>query len=235
MESDAHEIALRCDKLFDLEHCKLPEEYYYTGLPLCIIDSIFSIGSRYSSTRNTVIRYCNYYKLKRLRNEDSCVDNCKQHTVSELRNNIESMGSENFANVVLKNRQRTSTINGVLKSEAVLQWTKIFEEYNIQYIIDIESRLDEDIEQILLQVPGQKSGISLNYLRMLCGNDNMCKLDRHILRFLSENLERTIDDKEAQKIMTDCTLILNRKYPILKVRNLDYQIWQMMSSRLAKQ
>ena len=192
MESDAHKIASRCDYLFDIEYCRLPEEYYYASLPLCIIDNIFSIGSKYSSTHNTVIRYCDYYKLKRLRNEDDCADECKLHTVSDLRNNIESLGSENFADVVLKNRQRTSTTNGILKSEAVFQWTKIFEGHNIQYIMDIERKLDENIEQMLLQVPGQKSGTSLNYLRMLCGNDNACKPDRHILRFLSENLERTI-------------------------------------------
>ena len=31
-----------------------------------------------------------------------------------------------------------------------------------------------------------------------------------------------------------CALILNRTYPTLKVRTLDYQIWQMMSSKLTK-
>lgn len=41
-------------------------------------------------------------------------------------------------------------------------------------------------------------------------------------------------DQEAQKIMTKCALIINRTYPTLKVRTLDYQIWQMMSSKLTK-
>ena len=234
VESDVYRIALKCDKLFDLEHCKLSEEYHYTSLPLCVIDCIFSIGSRYSSTRNTVIRYCDYYKLKRLQNENDCVDKCKQHTISELKNNIELMGSENFAKIVLKNRQRTSTTNVILKSEAVFRWAKILEEYDIQYIQDIESKLDEKVEQMLLQISGQKSGISLRYLHMLCGNENMCKPDRHILRFLSESLQRTVDTQEAQKIMIDCTSILNEMYPTLKVRALDYQIWQMMRLKLTK-
>ena len=233
MESDAYQIALRCNDLFDLKRCKLSEEYNYASLPLCVIDCIFSIRSKYSSTRNTVIRYCDYYKLKRLKDDDD-ISKCKQHTISELKNNIECMGSENFANVVLKNRQRTSTTNGILKSEAVFQWAKILEKHNIQYIQDIENKLDEKIEQMLLQVSGQKSGISLSYLHMLCGDENTCKPDRHILRFLSESLQRTVDTQEAQKTMTDCTSILNEMYPTLKVRALDYQIWQTMRSKLTK-
>lgn len=141
LESDAYKIALRCDELFDLEHFELPEEYSYASLPLCVIDCIFSIGARYSSTSNTVIRYCNYYKLKRLQNEDTT--ECKQHTISELKNNIESLGSEKFAKSVLNNCQRTSTVNGILKSEAVLQWAKILENYDIQHIQDIKKKLDK--------------------------------------------------------------------------------------------
>lgn len=33
-------------------------------LPLCIIDSVFSIEVTYTSTRNIVLRYCKYFDLK---------------------------------------------------------------------------------------------------------------------------------------------------------------------------
>lgn len=66
---------------------------------------------------------------------------------------------------------------------------------------------------------------------MLCGNDDVCKPDRHILRFLSENLEKDVNEQEAQMVMVNCILILNETYPKLKVRALDYLIWQMMSSK----
>lgn len=56
---------------FDLENVELPDEYYYTCLPLCLLDAVFSIGVTYSSTRNTVRRYCDKYGI-------SCYDRTKR-------------------------------------------------------------------------------------------------------------------------------------------------------------
>ncbi len=41
-----------------LEPLPLPSEFYYPSLPLCIIDAVYSIGVTYTSTRKTVIRFC---------------------------------------------------------------------------------------------------------------------------------------------------------------------------------
>lgn len=35
-----------CEKVLDLETAKLPAEYYYTSVPLYVIDAVFSIGVR---------------------------------------------------------------------------------------------------------------------------------------------------------------------------------------------
>lgn len=48
---------------FDLDDCELPDEYYYTCFPLCLLDAVFSIGVRYSSTRNAVQNYCSKYAV----------------------------------------------------------------------------------------------------------------------------------------------------------------------------
>lgn len=37
-------LAQYCDKILDLKRAKLNEEYFYQSLPLCVIDSIYSIG-----------------------------------------------------------------------------------------------------------------------------------------------------------------------------------------------
>jgi hypothetical protein len=44
--------------LTNLETTVLPEAYYYSSLPLCVIDTVYSIGVNYESTRRTVSTWC---------------------------------------------------------------------------------------------------------------------------------------------------------------------------------
>ena len=92
--------------------------------------------------------------------------------------------------------------------------------------------IDKKIENKILEIKGQRSGISLSYFYMLSGNDDLCKPDRHILKFLSDGLQQEIKDPgNAQSIMRDTTTALKAKYAHLSVRMLDHTIWAYMSSR----
>ena len=51
-------MAQECEKLLDLGSQDMSWEYKYKALPLCIMDAIFSISARYSSTINTVEKIC---------------------------------------------------------------------------------------------------------------------------------------------------------------------------------
>jgi len=53
-------IAQYCKVHLNLQNAELSEEYYYRSLPFCIIDAVFSLAARFSSTRNAVIRCCNF-------------------------------------------------------------------------------------------------------------------------------------------------------------------------------
>ncbi|MFS0809480.1 hypothetical protein [Shouchella sp. 1P01AA] len=57
MTNEALKIANYCRQELDLKQAQLPDEYYYSHLTLCVIDSVFSIGVRYEGVRNTVKRY----------------------------------------------------------------------------------------------------------------------------------------------------------------------------------
>lgn len=46
------------EKTLYLSRQKLGQEYYYRSLVFCIIDAVYSINSVYTSTRNTVKRFC---------------------------------------------------------------------------------------------------------------------------------------------------------------------------------
>lgn len=213
---------------FDLENVELPDEYYYTCLPLCLLDAVFSIGVTYSSTRNTVRRYCDKYGI-------SCYDRTKReldfpHTISDLICNIEAVGAADFAATVLENEQRTSSRNGILKAQAVLDCAKVFQQNGIENLRDFNSKMNTSIENEFLAVKGQSSGISLKYLKMLCGDEANLKPDRHIVNFLNARCGMSVNKDNAGAVMKTILDELAKRYSNLTMRKLDFVIWQYQSN-----
>ena len=194
-----------------------------------MLDAIFSIGVTYISTENTVYRYCDFFDIHPFRENDDFLPINEQHTTSKLIQNISGYGAEQFAHHI-QNRQRTSSKNGILKAEAVLRCAKIFQKCGIETLQDFSQKLNADIEKMYLQVPGQHSGISLAYLKMLCGNEKILKPDRHILRFLSKFAGREVNVNEVKKIIDVVVSLLKEKYPHITVRSIDYKIWEYTKS-----
>lgn len=218
---------------FSLEDVELSEEYYYTSLPLCLIDAIFSIGVTYTSTQNVVKRYCKKYELKRIRKSNN---EKETHTLSDLIRNIEEYDIsearyERYASEVLCNTQRTSSVNGILKLQAVYECANIFVENGINTIADFNKLYNDNIGKKYCSVKGQSSGISLSYLKMLCGSTDTIKPDRHILRFLNEFYEEEIDVENAKNKMESIVKRLNQNYKKLNMRELDYIIWDFMKNK----
>lgn len=227
---DRLENRIKCflEENFDLDELVLPKEYRYSCFPLCLLDAIFSIGATYTSTENTVHKYCDFFDIHSFRENDDFPPINEQHTISQLIQNITGYGAEQFAHHI--NQQRTSSKNGILKAEAVLRCAKIFQKYEIETLQDFSKKFNADIENMYLQVPGQHSGISLAYLKMLCGNEKILKPDRHILRFLSKFADREVSVNEAQKIVDVVVSLLKEKYPHITVRSIDYKIWEYTKS-----
>ena len=213
---------------FDLENIELPDEYNYTCLPLCLLDAVFSIGVTYSSTRNTVQRYCEKYGIPCYNREDRSLS--AFHTISDFIKNIESVGTEYFATDVLENRQRTSSRNGILKAQAVLDCAKVFQKNRIEDLQSFNDKMNSDIEKEFLKIKGQSSGISLKYLKMLCGDENNLKPDRHIVNFLDAHFSISVNKDNAGMIMKTILGELAKRYPGLKMRELDFIIWQYQSN-----
>ena len=89
-----------CQSLFNLNTLTLGPAAYYDSLPMCIIDAVFSIGVRYTSTQNVVKNYCTYYGLREFNPErDSKRDT---HTVSQFIDHISASGIEKSADEIFK-------------------------------------------------------------------------------------------------------------------------------------
>lgn len=229
-EKEIFMIKSYCIHNLNLSSAKLSNEFYYDSLAFCIIDAIFSIGAKYSSTRKTVQRYCNYYNLQRIRTTKEFSLSAEQHKTSDLINNINHVGVSYFAEKILCNRQRTSTKNGILKAEAVYSWTEILKNFGIETLQDFNNCINDNLKNDLSKIKGQGSGISITYLCMLCGNENFAKPDRHILNFLSNILGYTVDTYQAQSILRNITNTLKNELPNINIRLLDHTIWSYMST-----
>lgn len=233
MDYDIKDFCRYCDNILDLEAASLSDSYHYDSLPQCIIDAVFSIGVRYSSTKNTVKNYCDYFGLREFSFEPDGLDD--RHTVSELIENIESKGIKYCTDSIFCNHQRTSTRNGILKSEAVLQFAKILKRNKIETLSDIRVKgLPRIAENEIMQIPGQKSGLSLRYLYMLSGDTNYAKPDRHVLRFIENNTGFCPGIDQAQNILSEAVELLKPRYNGLTVRALDHAIWDYMSNKKSR-
>lgn len=228
-----HAFETACQDKFNLDELSLSDAYYYNSLPLCVIDAVFSIGVRYTSTENAVKRYCAALGIQRVRSSD--LEGYDDHTVSDMLFAIEKYGIDESADVLFNNRQRTSTRSGILKSNAVFLFGQALKKDGIQSLRDYqESGISCTGEADIRAIPGQRSGISLQYFYMLAGRDDFCKPDRHILRFISSCVGETITTSQAQHIMAETVADLIHQYPTLTVRSLDYAIWEYMARKGSK-
>ena len=53
----ADSLCTACESVLDLSSASLSASYYYDSLPYCVIDAVFSIGVKYTSTQNVVKNY----------------------------------------------------------------------------------------------------------------------------------------------------------------------------------
>lgn len=210
----------------DIETASLSPEYYYHSLPLCIIDAVFSIGVRYICAQRAVDSWCGAHEPRWTKfrcddqpskNVSDLIDAIKGHTDLELSNRF-------FGG----NKQRTSTRNGILKAGAVKRFASALVAAEIEDFHDVL-----DVQKItsartaILTIPGQRSGISFDYFRMLAGNDGFVKADRMICRFVAHAAGRqVVTAEQAREAVIGACGLLVFEFPNLTPRLLDHLIWR---------
>ena len=213
------------DKL-NLLNMVLGKEYSYSCLPLAALDAVYSIRQNYTQTQKVVDNYCKYYGIVKYKSSS----NKTMHTVSEFMNNIGEKGAKQFAAEVLKSKNMTAGRNPISKAKAVYMFCEILRENKIESFEDFAKSDKDKLEKELLQVHGQGQA-AVRYFFMLCGDDNFCKPDVHVLKFLSEVTGKKINADEVQKLLETAANELKNDYPNMTVRLLDYIIWNYQRSR----
>jgi hypothetical protein len=195
----------------------------YNSVGLAMIDAIWSIGVRYQSVENVMARY----RAERLAGgHDADAD-----TPEDVRSFIEASGGpEGFA-LRMRNHQRTSSRNGILKAEAVLHEARILEHESVAVPADLAAASEERLHHLRARwstVPGQGSGVSWRAFCMLVGLSEV-KPDRMIRRYVATALgrpaETAVGVEEARDLVMSAAALLG-----VSPRELDYAIWSYQSA-----
>lgn len=119
-----------------LEELTLVEEYRYASLPLCVVDAVFSIGVRYSSTQKVVENLCHYTGWSRFATSRDTRE-AGERQISDLIRAFDKGGVKYMAERVFQNRQRTSAQSVILKAEAVLLYCQALADAGINNFKDL--------------------------------------------------------------------------------------------------
>lgn len=191
----------------ELEHITLvPALEYYDNPCLIILDAVMSRSRVYEKT---VVPKIKYFK-----ENYSDID-----TLEKLIDTIERSGSENFAPKYLD--YRFKQLGQVLLDTAI-----VFNNHKID-TDDLESmRLFAESPNFYKEVQKVKGiGIATaRYLAILLNVDTV-KPDVHIMKFISNALDRKVKEQEAIDLLT----IVAKKMDI-PVAIIDNSIWQYMST-----
>jgi hypothetical protein len=225
-QTDAAEVGAlgaRCREVLGPVESWVAPARYPDGLALCVLDSVWSLNVRYGSVTAVLGRY------REIRKRNGAV--ADRDGLAQLMSVIEGCGdAAGFADAVA-NRQRTSTRGGILKAEAVLRCSRGLIDVGMVGIADLN---DADADRLCAAehawraVPGQRSGISWLYLRMLAGAQEV-KPDRMIIRFVEAAIGRVPSAGEAAELVTATAQALR-----VDLCGLDHRIWRYQSGRLKK-
>ena len=224
-EDQIQTVAEFCRSRLNLSESVKEQGDPYQCVPVCVIDAVFSIGVRYSSTEAVVRRFCTYFDIpysgpnRRPQIED-------QLSLKNFLDIYDEYGIERMTREVYQNRQRTSSRGGILKSDAVLQFSQVLSRHTVNYLQDVDLVVGkQSLEFDIMQIPGQRSGISLRYFYMLIGNENFIKPDRMIRRFLYSALGRHLTFNDCHDAVVGAQILLVNDYHDLTPKSLDHLIW----------
>jgi hypothetical protein len=214
----------------ELKIPKLADEYRYASLPLCVVDAVFSIGVRYTSTQKVVSNLCEYAGWTRFFASREA-RGAGEYGIGDLNSMFDKFGAEGMAESVFQNRQRTSSRSGILKAEAVLLYCRTLIKAGINDFPDLDVERREHAEAIILGLPGQSSGIAFDYFMMLAGDDNLIKPDRMVQRYVAHalDLDSVPQPRQAAILVRLAAKELRTRGQLWTPLSLDNAIWRHQS------
>lgn len=221
-----------------LRHCDLalapvPDMEYYSCVALCAFDAVFSIRSGYNSVVSPLVdRFCVLLDIpRRAANPHSIPSQEEQVSVSVLRDKLRGYTSQSLADA-LHNHQRTSSRNGILKTEAFLQYLEVFRRFKVDKYQDVNRLANENpaFEQALRNIKGQY--VAVDYFFMLAGDEDDVKVDTHLRNFVRDAVGRDLTPEQIKTLFREAVVHYRQNgYPDMTARHLDHIVWTWQRSR----
>lgn len=219
-QEEVHTLVKYCEEnLGDKTLWQTPEGYP-NSLALCIIDSLYSTGSHYTSVVNVVTKYK--------------ATEGTSHGAQDLLHSIEKAGGpRGWAENVVSNLKPAHTKpHALLKAEIIEQAAQLMVDLNIDTVEDLRSTVeaspqDNPVHTGWKKLPSQRSGLTYNYLLILAGMPSV-KPDRMVLRFLATALGEDTDLSFDRAVA-----LIGAAADGLQVstRTLDHIVWRAASGR----
>ena len=210
---------------------KVHPAHSYASLALCIVDSVYSIGVRYTGVVNTVARFAKSYGWN-VTGRDRYSKNRGQFDLEAFVSIFNGFSSEQAADGIFGNRQRTSTKNGILKAEACNRFAQAMLDVGIKDFPILGHPALLQAEANVLCIEGQRSGISWDYFRLLAGDDDLIKPDRRVIEFVAKSQGKDISEISPRL----AAVLVKSAARVLKVSNhewtasrLDFAVWSHVS------
>ena len=162
----------------------------WTSLSYCVLDAVWSISNRYDKIVVPLVR-----RVAEANHDRSPVADAGTDLPADplpLPTLLTRYPTADALRVVT-NAQRTSTKNGIPKTEAALQYAGVLVEHGVTDLaaaVHLMTDLErwEAVDHALARIRGDgNGGVRRSYLWMLAGSDDLIKPDRMVLRWLAHN------------------------------------------------
>lgn len=197
----------------------------WASLSACVLDAVWSIGARYDAVVVPVVQ-----RVLEPGAQGALLSEVAGDDVYSLPRFLKNFPDELALIAASRNRQRTSTRNGVTKAQAALSYARILVENGLHELGDVqrlaaEPALHSRVDRALSRVPGEGlHGIRRGYFWLLCGDDDQVKPDRMVLRWLAPH--GVTDPSTAKQLLVDVAARLSaRSGAPVTPRAVDHAIW----------
>lgn len=190
---------------------------YPDSLALCVIDSIQSIGQRYSGVRQVVQRYRDY---RREQGGDATTDGSRELWASF----VDLKGVDGWIAKVGTGNRVYARKDAPFKATVIRDAAQLLMEHAVfstRDLLELTGQTRELLEAAWRsELMSQRSGLSWRYLVMVAGGDGV-KPDRMVLRFLARHLPGVrLGVDEAADLVTGVAARLG-----VSAYTLDHRIW----------
>lgn len=176
----------------------------WAHLSLCVLDSVFVLGSRYPVVLRACAAYARFARLTPMtvahRDAGTVVGTPAERSLEAFVGDVRTVGARRFADEVLGHP-------AVRRAEVALEHAEVLVDHGIRRLGDVSALLADParlcrVERDLRRVPGQGLGDGrLRHLWMLAGDDRHVRPDRVLLRWLARRLGRPVGPGEARRLL----------------------------------